>query len=50
MDRLIQMVNVTRDPIVLVGDFNLPSINWETGTSSDTIPAQFLEACKEVNI
>ncbi len=49
MDRLIQMVNVTRDPIVL-GDFNLPSINWETSTSTDTIPAQFLEACEEVNI
>ncbi len=49
-DELIQLVNDTKGPSILMGNFNMPSINWKEQTAVGIKPAHFLEACEEANM
>ncbi len=35
---------------MIVGDFNLPTIDWEKGAATGVRAAQFLEACKDAGM
>ncbi len=46
MDALPAPVRQAEKNAVILGDYNLPNIDWEKGTATGTRLAQFLEACK----
>ena len=45
-EKLIDLINKVKHPSILVGDFNLPGIHWETNTSNSE-NQDFLEATQE---
>jgi hypothetical protein len=49
MDTLTQMVKEMHGPSVMVGDFNLPGINWMEHTATGLKQVQFLDACEETS-
>ncbi len=50
IEDLIYLVNDTNHPIIMVRDYNLPSIDWEQCVATGSKAAQFLEACKEADM
>ena len=50
--RLCQSIRnyLQRSPVYIVGDFNLPNINWLTNTSSSNSEEQFLDLCLDLNL
>ena len=48
-DHLSNLIS-TGLPIIVVGDFNLPDINWTTLSGSSTISNQFCECIFELNL
>ncbi len=50
MDSLSEVTRKTDKCSIIVGDFNLPSIDWERRSAAGARPTQFLEACEEANL
>ncbi len=50
MDALIELVKKTEKSSVIVGDFNLPGIDWDSGTAAGGRAEGFLEACKDAGL
>ncbi len=50
MDALVELVRKTDENSVIVGDFNLPGIDWERGTATGRRWTQFLEACEDAGL
>ena len=46
LDGLVELVNSSAGNSILLGDFNLPAIDWETGQATGR-SATFLEACRD---
>ena len=50
MEKLVELVNQTERSSILLGDFNLPVIDWTEGTAAGPAARSFLEACMESNL
>ena len=54
-DRILQLCNSVENylqpsPVFIVGDFNLPSINWKISSTSSSSQQQFLDLCIESSL
>ena len=49
-DKLVELVKNAGKSSLLIGDFNLPAINWKDGTAADPTARKFLEASQEANM
>jgi hypothetical protein len=50
MDALVELVRKMDKNSVIVGDINLPGIDWERGTATGRRSMQFLEACEDAGL
>jgi Reverse transcriptase (RNA-dependent DNA polymerase)/Endonuclease-reverse transcriptase len=49
-ENLANFIRSTKGNRVLIGDFNLPSIDWEGGAARGAGPGKILEACQDENL
>ena len=50
MERLVELINHTGRGSLLIGDFNLPTIDWKEGTAAGPMARSFLGACQDANL
>ena len=50
MEKLVELINNTGKGSLLIGDFNLPTIDWKEGTAAGPMARSFLGACQDANL
>ena len=49
-DKLVELVKMAGKSSLLIGDFNLPAINWKDGTAAGPTARKFLEASQDADM
>ena len=49
-DKLVELVKMAGKSSLLIGDFNLPAINWKDGTAAGPTARKFLKASQDADM